>query len=113
MLDRYLRSRMSDAKKLVQDLHKYYDYVSILGTAVHTKRIVVSSRLHSIDDVDNECGFVIKVYKDGRYSEYSCDDIKDLKAATVKKALRLEEVYSKEFSVKMLEESEHKEDLLR
>ena len=113
MLDRYLKSRMNDAKRLVQDLHKYYDYVSVLGSAVHTKRILVSSRLHSIDDVDNECGFVIKVYKDGRYSEYSCDDIRDLKASTVKKTIRLEEIYSKDFSVKMLQEDEHVEDYLR
>lgn len=113
MLDRYLKSRIPDAKKLVADLRRYYDYVSILGSSVRTKRISVSTRINSLDEVDNECGFVIKVYKDGRYSEYSCNDIRDLKAAAVRKAVRLDDAYSKDFSVRMLKEKEHVEDFLR
>ncbi|MBQ1811619.1 MAG: hypothetical protein II009_03250, partial [Erysipelotrichaceae bacterium] len=89
MLNRYLKSRIPDAKRLVEQLSKHYDYVSILGSFVNTKRIVTSTRIDSSDDVDNECGFVIKVYKDGRYSEYSCNDIRDLKAGTVKASLTL------------------------
>ena len=113
MLNTYLKSRISDAKKLVDELSKTYEYVSILGSYVKNKRIVVSTRIKSIDEVENECGFVIKVYKDGRYSEYSCNDIKNLKAKDVIKAVKLENIYSKEFTVKMLEENEHKEDYLR
>jgi predicted Zn-dependent protease len=73
----------------------------------------VSTHINSSDEVDNECGFVIKVYKDGRYSEYSCNDIRDLKAATVKKAVKLDNIVSADFSVRMLEEKEHNEDYLR
>ena len=113
MLDKYLKSRIPDAERLVEDLSKQFDYVSVLGTCVNTKAIRVSTRINSLDEVDNECGFVIKVYKDGRYSEYSCNDIKGLKAATVKNAVKLDEVYSAEFKVRMLEEEEHKEDFLR
>ncbi|MBQ6334211.1 MAG: TldD/PmbA family protein [Erysipelotrichaceae bacterium] len=113
MLDKYLKSRIPDAKRLVGELGKSFAYVSILGSSVKTKRISVSTRINSLDEVDNECGFVIKLYKDGRYSEYSCNDIRDLKAAAVSKAVKLNEVYSKEFNVRMLEEEEHVEDYLR
>ena len=113
MLEKYLKERIPDAKKLVAELRKHYDYVSVLGSYVNTKTAMVSTHLRSIDDVDNECGFVIKVYKDGRYSEYSCNDIRGLKASEVKRALNLDKPYSAEFSVKMLEEKEHSEDYLR
>ena len=113
MLDKFLKSRIPDAKKLVEDLGKSFDYVSILGTCVNTKRISVSTRINSLDEVDNECGFVIKVYRDGRYSEYSCNDIRGLKAASIRNAVKLDEVYSKDFKVKMLEEQPHVEDFLR
>ena len=92
MLDKFLKSRIPDAKKLVEDLGKSFDYVSILGTCVNTKRISVSTRINSLDEVDNECGFVIKVYRDGRYSEYSCNDIRGLKAASIRNAVKLDEV---------------------
>ena len=92
MLNKFLKSRIECAKKLVKDLNKDFDYVSILGSFLNTKRIVSSTRNTSIDDIDNECGFVIKVYKDGRYSEYSCDDIKGLKASEVKDSISLNRI---------------------
>ena len=66
MLNKYLKSRISEAERLVKDLGKSYDYVSVLGTVVNTRQIMVSTHLRSSEDVDNECGFVIKMYKDGR-----------------------------------------------
>ncbi len=113
MLEGYLKKRIPDAEKLVGELRKYYDYVSVLGNYVKTKQIVVSTHSNSIDEVDNECGFVIKVYKDGRYAEYSCNDIRGLKAKDVIKAVRLDDVVSGDFKVAMLEEKEHTEDYLR
>ena len=112
MLNNYLKTRIPNAKKLVKELNKHYDYVSILGSFVNTKTIGVSTHINSTDDVDNECGFVIKVYKDGRYSEYSCNDIKDLKASDVVRSVKLNNVSNK-YKVKMLQESEHVEDFLR
>ena len=100
MLDKYLKSRIKDAKKLVKDLKKEYDYVSILGSVVRNKQITVSTHINSIDEVDSECGFVIKVYKDGRYSEYSCNDIKDLKAKDIIKAVKLNKVISLSLALK-------------
>lgn len=113
MLNKYLKSRITSAKRLVKDLSKEYDYVSVLGSVVHNKFIVVSTHVNSIDEVDSECGFVIKVYKDGRYSEYSCNDIKDLKASEVVKAIKLNKVVSKDFKVKMIEEEKLTKDYLR
>ena len=113
MLNKYLSSRIKDAKSLVKELRKTYDYVSILGSYVKNKRINVSTRTSSVDDIENECGFVIKLYKDGRYSEYSCNDIRNLKAKDVISAVKLKDIYSTDFNVKMLEEKKHVEDFLR
>ncbi len=113
MLNQFLKSRIPDAKRLVKELGKTFDYVSILGSFVNTRQIRVSTRINSQDDVDNQCGFVIKVYKDGRYSEYSCNDLRGLKASAVVKAVKLDRIVSADFSVKMLEEEEHAEDYLR
>ncbi|MBQ2656952.1 MAG: TldD/PmbA family protein [Erysipelotrichaceae bacterium] len=113
MLNKYLKSRISEAERLVKDLGKSYDYVSVLGTVVNTRQIMVSTHLRSSEDVDNECGFVIKMYKDGRYCEYSCNDIKGLKAKQVSDAVRLDRIVSADFKVRMLEEEEHREDYLR
>lgn len=113
MLNKFLKSKIKTAKSLVKDLRKTYDYVSILCSHVLTKRISVGTANTSIDEIEGECGFVIKVYRDGRYSEYSCDDISDLKANDVIKALTLKDAFTSEFNVKMLEEKEHVEDYLR
>ena len=113
MLNKYLKKNIPAAKRLVAELGKTYEYVSILGSHVLNKRIVVGTANTSVNELESECGFVIKVYKDGRYSEYSCDSIADLKAADVLKAVRLKDVCSSEFRVAMLEEKEHTEDFLR
>ena len=113
MLNKYLKSRISTAKKLVKELSKHYDYVSVLGTVVTNKTISVSTHLNSIDEVDSECGFVIKAYKDGRYSEYSCNEIDGLKAKDVIAAVKLNKVVSDDFKVKMLKEEKHVENYLR
>ena len=97
MLNSFLKSRIPEAKRLVRELRKKYDYVSVLGTVVNTRQIMVSTHLNSFDEVDNECGFVLKLYKDGRYSEYSCNDIKGLKANEVVKAVTLDKVVSADY----------------
>ncbi len=78
MINTFLKSRIPDAKKLVDELMHTYEYVSVLGNYVKTKRILVTTTSSSINELDNECGFVIKAYKDGHYSEYSCDDIRGI-----------------------------------
>ena len=111
MLNKFLKSRINDAKRLVEELSKTYEYVSVLGSYVKTKKILVSTSANSIDDLDNECGFVIKAYKNGHYSEYSCDDIKDLKASSVIKAIKMDSPYFA--SIPVLKEEKHVESFLR
>ena len=113
MLNQFLKSRIPGAKKLVKELGKDFDYVSILGTHVSNKIVSVSTHITSIDEVDAECGFVIKVYRNGHYSEYSCNDIEGLKASEVRKSVKLEKAVSDDYQVKMLQEQEHTEDYLR
>ena len=113
MLNKYLKSRISTAKKLVKELSKTFDYVSILGTVVTNKMISVSTHLSSIDELESECGFVIKAYKDGRYSEYSCNEIEGLKANDVISAVKLNKIISDDFKVKMIQEEKHVENYLR
>ena len=113
MLNSFLKSRIPDAKKLQKELMKSFEYASILGSFTSTKRVLVSTHSTAVDDIDKECGFVIKVYKEGRYSEYSCNDIKGLKASTVKASVTLKECFSDDFKVKMLQEEKIKKNFIR
>ena len=113
MLNNFLKSRIRDAKKLQKDLLKYFDYASILGSFTTFKRILVSTHSTAVDDIDKECGFVIKVYKDGRYSEYSCNDIRGLKASTIKTSVTLKECFTDDFKVKVLKEEKIKKNFVR
>lgn len=111
MLNEFLSSRIDDAKNLVNELSDSFEYVSILGDYVKTKRILVSTTTNSIDELDNECGFVIKTYKEGHYSEYSCDDIRGVSAETIKEAISL--TSNRYSSIPCLEEKEHVESFQR
>ena len=113
MINKYIKSRVNDSKKLVKELRKEYDYASILGKYVKTKRIAISTTVNSVDEVDNECGFVIKLYKNGRYSEYSCNDIRGLKVEDINKAVKLKKVFSNNYSIPVLQEDKHVESFLR
>ena len=72
----FLHSRRADARALVTELKKHYDYVSVLGVDVKARSISVSNKLTNISSgMDTECGFVIKAAGDGVFYEYSLDDI--------------------------------------
>ena len=88
----FLQSRRADAKALVAELKKTFDYVSVLGVDVKARAVSASTRLTNISSgMDTECGFVVKVAGDGVFYEYSMDDIHgDLDAicAEIRKAFR-------------------------
>lgn len=113
MLSKYLKSRLQDSKRIVKELSKTYEYVSVLGSYGRDTRIVISTHSNSVNEAETECGFVIKVYKNGRYSEYSTNDIKGLSSSKVIKALKLKKVISDDYKVKMLKEEPLKKDFLR
>ena len=72
----FLHSRRADARALIGELKKTYDYASVLGVDVKARSISANNRLTSIaSGMDTECGFVVKVAGDGVFYEYSLDDI--------------------------------------
>ena len=82
MLSKFLKDRINIAKKIIEDLSDEYEYISIFGKHANTNRIMLNANVTSVGQsdriTDSEAGFVIKVYNDNHYSEYSIDDIKDL-----------------------------------
>ena len=80
----YLASRRSDARALVTELKKTYDYVSVLGVDVKARSVSANTKLTNISSgMDTECGFVVKVAGDGVFYEYSLDDIRGELSALV------------------------------
>ena len=72
----FLNARRAEARALVAELKKTYDYASVLGVDVKARSITANNRLTSITSgMDTECGFVVKVAGDGVFYEYSLDDI--------------------------------------
>ena len=85
----FLHSRRDDAKALVAELKKHYDYVSVLGVDVKARSVSVNRKLTNISSGgDTECGFVIRAAGDGLFYEYSMDDIHGDKNALVEEILR-------------------------
>ena len=52
MINEFLKSRIEDAKTLVQELNETYEYVSILGNYVKTKKALITTVSSSIDELD-------------------------------------------------------------
>ncbi|MCF0114595.1 MAG: TldD/PmbA family protein [Erysipelotrichaceae bacterium] len=69
---KFLDSQEASCKTLVQQLRQKYDYASILANDVTGKSFSVSCRdKHIGDQMYTQRGFVVRVYKEGIYSEYS------------------------------------------
>jgi len=78
MESKFLTSRFTLAKKLVNELLEKYEYVSILGKHIYGKRAVVSNFRSFIKDTfETQAGFVVKIYNQGIYKEYSFSDISE------------------------------------
>ena len=69
----YLNDIAPGLKDLIAELSKSYDYVSVLSTDSVGFNVRVSQRVKSVSGstLTTERGNVIRVYKDGLYSEYS------------------------------------------
>ncbi len=89
----YLADNAAGLKKLIEELGKSYDYVSILATDSVGFGMSASQRIKSITGktLTTERGNVVRVYKDGLYSEYSFNifdsDKFEEEAAKIRKAL--------------------------
>lgn len=77
---KYLKSKKPIIKKLVEILGTKYSYVSILATDVSGVSINVDKSSTNVAPSGiTESGFVIKVYNDSVYSEYSTNEIEEKK----------------------------------
>ncbi len=95
----YLKNIASGLKKLISELSGHYDYVSILSTDSVGFHVVVSQRNKTIngDTLMAERGNVVRVYKDGLYSEYSFNQFDPDKAEDT--AARIKKVLDAQLSV--------------
>ena len=85
---KFLDAKRQDCRELVAELGKSFAYVSILGTDVHTKRVMVNRSNAAVSEgMGAECGFVIKMHDGRSVFEYSLDDISGDKPALAKKIL--------------------------
>ena len=75
----YLLNNKPALKKLLELLEPHFDYVSILATDVTGTTFMVSQRQSNISEFsDAERGFVVRVYKEGGYSEYSFNKLENI-----------------------------------
>ncbi|MBR2802623.1 MAG: TldD/PmbA family protein [Erysipelotrichaceae bacterium] len=102
----FLQERLEDAKVIVKDLSEDFAYVSVLGSYAKTKQYLSGTRQMSSDETENECGFVIRVYGQSHYSEYSCNDIRGLDLQKVRQELQLPVLKQDFVSAQPLQEEE-------
>ena len=72
---KYLDSILPGLRTLLAELEKDYDYVSILSTDSRGLAVRISQHSKSVSNktMTTERGTVVRVYKDGLYSEYALD----------------------------------------
>ena len=75
----YLLGCKEKLEQLVDILKNEYDYVSVLATDVSGLSYAVNRKTSSINEFrDSERGFVVRVYSNGGYSEYSFNRLDDV-----------------------------------
>lgn len=89
---KYLASKQQDCESLVALLLEHYDYASVLATDVSGTSFAVSTRQKVIREAFlAERGFVVRVYKNGLYSEYSFNIFEEVKKTAEKIIKELDE----------------------
>ncbi|MBQ7245846.1 MAG: TldD/PmbA family protein [Firmicutes bacterium] len=73
----YLDGIAQTLKDVVRELSGHYDYVSVLSTDSNGLRLAISQRQKSVSNetMATERGTVVRVRKDGLYSEYAFNEI--------------------------------------
>ena len=73
----YLKQKKKLLKELIDRLSASYEFASVLATDVKSKNYMVDKKISSISPSNiTESGFVVRVYKDHKYYEYSFNEIK-------------------------------------
>ena len=71
----YLSAMRGKCRELIEELSKYFDYVSVLGSDAVDTIYRVNKKSSSAQEGDGERGFVFKMNKGGAIFEYSTSDI--------------------------------------
>ena len=75
----FLEEKHDELVSIINRLKQHYEYVSILASDCEGKAVKVTNKDVSVRDSSwQERGFVIRVFKDGLFSEYSFDNIRDI-----------------------------------
>lgn len=117
LFSNYLNNISSALKQLVNILKKDYDYVSVLATDSKGLLLQISRHSKTVtnDTMTSERGNVVRVYKDGLYSEYAFNEIdinnveelaKDIKKQLDKQLNILKETNTKVFDTAILDDEE-------
>lgn len=89
----FLKSRLIKAQEIIETLKDEYEYISIFARHAKGRRIMANSKITNIGEspsqMETEAGFVIKVYHNSHYSEYSTDDIIDFDIDQFKQSIKL------------------------
>ncbi len=81
----FLLSKKKDLQQIVKNLQKDFKYVSVLGTDVTGKDFSVqTSGIHVSPSENEERGFVIRVFSETGFSEYSFTDIASVEKVCAK-----------------------------
>jgi TldD protein len=83
----FLDSRREDCRQLVDELGRYFSYVSVLGTDVKASVYRADRKSAMARDGNGECGFVVKMHDGRAFFEYSADDISGDKKELAKRIL--------------------------
>ncbi len=117
-ISNFLKHNHSSFKKIIKILESKFEYVSILATDCEGKELMVSEKSVAINDnYFQERGFVVRVFNDGLFSEYSFDRIDDVEdiCNRIISSLDINElvykaIYVKKSKTKLYEEEELKKD---
>ena len=76
----FLEEKHDELVKVINRLKQSFEYVSILASDCEGKAVKVTDKSVSVrDSFWQERGFVVRVFKNGLFSEYSFDNIRDMK----------------------------------
>jgi len=88
----YLDGIAQTLKDVVRELSGHYDYVSVLSTDCNGLRLAISQRQKSVSNetMSTERGTVVRVRKDGLYSEYAFNEINGKSGAELSALIKTE-----------------------
>ena len=105
-MSEYLTAVKPDMQKLVELLKKDFAYVSVLCTDVTGTTYLVGQRQTSVGDYHfNERGFVVRVYENSCYMEYSFNEYEDIEklASSITETLKKELHMMEELGIEKME----------